>query len=212
MPLEEGSQCRLWQIADRWLKCNQAKDKACNNCSRRYPPVPCVYETFRWVNPICKFATKILISTRKGAKHKGSTVELKGPEPKIEEVETSLPRTPFLGPLHEETDFQGSIASPKNRHPIWQIPIRSPSNWQEGYRDLGKDGKPPDPNDEVFYSLPVTDISSHFRTGRFCAYPQLFHPQYVDPKVPVGGVDTNPLVSLPIEPSRKNAELYHFCK
>ncbi|OWP05099.1 hypothetical protein B2J93_8312 [Marssonina coronariae] len=27
------------------LKCNQAKDRPCSNCSRRYPPVTCTYES-----------------------------------------------------------------------------------------------------------------------------------------------------------------------
>lgn len=33
-----------------WLtkvKCNQAKDRPCNNCSRRYPPVKCTYQNSR---------------------------------------------------------------------------------------------------------------------------------------------------------------------
>lgn len=138
-------------------------------------------------------------------------VELKGPEPKTGEVETRVSSTPVLGPLQEGTILDGTIKSPRNQYPIWQLPIRSPSNWQEGYRELGKDGKPPDPSDQIFQNLPDYDISSYFRLGRFCVYPQLFHPLYADPKIPLGGVDINPLVSLPIEPSRKNAELYHFC-
>ena len=30
------------------LKCNQAKDRPCNNCARRYPPVVCTYEGYRF--------------------------------------------------------------------------------------------------------------------------------------------------------------------
>lgn len=32
-------------------QCNQAKDRPCNNCARRYPPVVCTYESSRYVSP-----------------------------------------------------------------------------------------------------------------------------------------------------------------
>ena len=31
-------------------QCNQAKDRPCNNCARRYPPVACTYDSARYAS------------------------------------------------------------------------------------------------------------------------------------------------------------------
>jgi len=52
----------LWRLECELTceKCNQAKDRPCNNCARRYPPVVCTYESSRSVSPHFLFSAKVL--------------------------------------------------------------------------------------------------------------------------------------------------------
>jgi len=39
-----------WRTYMNWLsKCDQARDRPCNHCSRRYPPPLCIYESDKWL-------------------------------------------------------------------------------------------------------------------------------------------------------------------
>ncbi|CZR64612.1 uncharacterized protein PAC_14510 [Phialocephala subalpina] len=179
----------------RKQKCNQAKERPCNNCSRRYPPVPCVYEIFK-----------------KATKFKEAVIELEVPELKKEDIETGRSKTLALATLHEENEPRGNAPFYGTRHPSLPLPTRTSSSvsWHQGYQELSKDPKPLDSGPILVHAAHVWDISPAFRIGRYFAYPELVRQQYEYSDIPSGGVAIEPLVSLPVEPSRRNAELFHF--
>lgn len=172
----------------RKQKCNRAI--LCNNCQRRYPPVPCVYEVLK-----------------KATKFKEAVIELEVPGPKREESEAGSSKT--LVPIYEEREICGTTPLYVARHPSLPLPTRTPSSASrhEGYRELGKD---PKPSDFAVHTPYVWDISPAFRIGHYFTYPELFDPEYGYSEIPSGGVAIEPLASLPVESSRRNAELFHF--
>ncbi|KUJ06793.1 uncharacterized protein LY89DRAFT_678374 [Mollisia scopiformis] len=148
----------------------------------------------------------------KSKKYKETVIELDVAGPKVEDVEAGRSKALALATLHEEPNSRNTTPFYVAQHPTLQSPTSplSRANWYEVYREPGKDPKPPDPSDVSILGFYPLDISSYIRNGRFTSFPELFESHYVHAVIPSGGVALGPLESLPVEPSRRNAELFHF--
>ncbi|KAH7411373.1 hypothetical protein BKA64DRAFT_704478 [Cadophora sp. MPI-SDFR-AT-0126] len=176
----------------RKQKCNQAKDKPCNNCARRYPPVPCTYDSFR-----------------RTSKYKESIIDLKVTEAKLEESESD--DSELLSPIYE-------IESPFDRITQNGLP---PAQTQGGYSrfdptvSLGFHGVPvgsvsPDEDgirDEAWSRQDAVVV----RSGQYKPEPKSYRrSEYERISIDGGGVAMDLLEVLPIESTGRNAQLFKF--
>jgi len=146
--------------------------------------------------------------SRKSSKYKEKVVDLAGPSVSVKVEPPNPGQHEFLAIIHPPHDVR-SITPLSGTY--LQIPTRqsSRSSWNSssGFQDV-EDSVPPD---KSYYGT-VKDISPAFSLGKFYPFPELSHSPYHSTEVPVGGVDLEPLRYLPIEPSRRNSELFQFCK
>ncbi|KAH8651569.1 hypothetical protein BGZ60DRAFT_420744 [Tricladium varicosporioides] len=152
----------------RKQKCNQAKDRPCNNCARRFPPVECKYT-----------------------------------EPKPKKQRSNLERLVELN--HDQLNSSGSGAGYRG---VGVVESRIPTKSRSGSADISKPSIKKEKGTE-------SDISHIFQIdASFIHDPSVealrSWPNSGVSNVQVGNDQIAPLVSLPIEATRRNAELFHF--
>lgn len=133
-------------------------------------------------------------------------VDLNAPNVKVEQPDPG--QSEFLAIVHPPNDQRST--TPLSSIYL-QLPSRHPSrsswNSSPGFHDV-EESIPPDKG----YHGSSRDISPSFQLGQYFPYPELYQSPYIPASVPAGGVDLNPLKYLPIEPSKRHAELFQFCK
>jgi hypothetical protein len=134
----------------------------------------------------------------KATKYRGSVIELAINLPKVEESEGEC--SVF------DSTRESSIGVPFGTVLQLQSRTSSRSSWTSLQDVCGSVS--PDTKDSE--SASAWDISPAIREGRFYSYPEDYQ-QPNDFTVPAGGVALEPLFSLPIEASKRNAKLFHFC-
>jgi len=192
-------------------QCNQAKDRPCNNCSRRYPPVACVYEGIRSARLLQSSqygnCWRILTKPRKLSKYKETIIELGVTLPKIEESEASS--SEVLATVEEsKPDISDKVSSGapnlqllthNSRKSRWAEPVW----WAEPVAPAEDEPQSPDGASDISPSIRILQyypFSDHFRKS-----------YYGVPKMRVGSAALEPLHSLPIETSMRHAPLLPFC-
>lgn len=148
----------------------------------------------------------ILIESRKSSKYKEGVVDLNASNIKVERPDPG--QSEFLAIVHPPNDRRSTTPLSST---YLQLPSRHPSrsswNSSPGFHDVEE----PVPPDKVYHGS-SRDISPSFRLGQYFPYPELYQRPYIPASVPAGGVDLDPLKYLPIEPSKRHAELFQFCK
>ncbi|PVH69501.1 hypothetical protein DL98DRAFT_661640 [Cadophora sp. DSE1049] len=176
----------------RKQKCNQAKDKPCNNCARRYPPVPCTYGSFR-----------------KTSKYKESIIDLKVIETKLEESESD--DSGFSSPIYE-------IESPLDQvfqHGLPQAQTQRENSSSDqtvplGFHDFPVKSVPPD-EDEIRDEDTSSEDVVVARSGQYNPEPKSHsRSEYERTSMDGGGVAMELLEVLPIEYNVRNARLFKF--
>ncbi|KAG4441347.1 hypothetical protein IFR05_003161 [Cadophora sp. M221] len=173
----------------RKQKCNQAKNTACNNCARRFPPVPCIYDSFRTLS-----------------KYKESIVDLNIIETKLEdsEAKTLEPFTPIYeveSPFEEK--FQ--VWFPQSQS-LEYFPSPSDKGNPAGSHHVSATA------DEGISDEKTSDqnVVAAIRPGQYHPRPEHHTVYEYEVGVRDGGVVLDPLTVLPVESTGPNSRLFHF--
>ncbi|KAL2070298.1 hypothetical protein VTL71DRAFT_13324 [Oculimacula yallundae] len=174
-----STSCR--ECRRRKQKCNQARNTACNNCARRYPPVPCVYDSF-----------KVL------SKYKESIIDLTVIQTTSEDPE---PGGAGLSPIPELRTPQDHIlqhTSPQSQGS--STPTRSTGSPHAASRSATPDRY--GFLDEDTSDQEVVPVIQHGQQLSFPRHPELGLTSH--------GVMWRSLDFLPIASSGRNDRLFHF--
>ena len=216
-------------------QCNQAKDRPCNNCARRYPPVACTYDSSRLKLPKCSSysSTNVIFS-------RGSTIERvidlqEGTNSRDEEQPSSRPTTYQVSSASYASQADGTaFPSQENQLPSTSHPFYAPL---ESTTDYWQQQDDPWSTQNLTSSTSSSSVTggyyqSHddYEYGSYPSYTtaaQSYGGYYSSAGAPAGGwlastgdpgafVGTgtvyDALNDLPIDASRRNAELFHFCE
>jgi hypothetical protein len=129
-------------------------------------------------------------------------------QPKVEESEAES--SSILATI-QELDSKSSDDS-LNRKPVLQLITKySNPNWPFSYG--GSKGFMSPEDDETPSPIGPNDISPNIRALQYYPFSEHFKKSYYGmSKMHVGSVALEPLNSLPIDVSFRNAQLLHFCK
>lgn len=127
-------------------------------------------------------------------------------QPKIEPCEAESSN--ILATIQES----GSQDESLNRRPVLQLITNdSKPNWPFSYG--GSTGSVSHEDDETPSPDGADDIAANIRALQYYPYSEHFRKSYYGvPKMHVGSVALEPLNSLPIDVSVRNAQLLHFCE
>lgn len=187
----------------------------CDNCDRRYPPVPCTYERFRYVPMFHKQgdnggSTK---ECRRSSNYKERMIDLTVTATKFEESDSesseclsSSCKTDSLPQQTYQSEFQ---TLQRAKHSLtrlkWRVPV--------GVYDVPLTSVPPDRNGIQCGDTPTTDAAELIWMGLYYLHPEYDKITRSGPgNIFAGGLASQPLQTLPIESTRHNTELFQFCK
>lgn len=196
-------------------KCSQGRP--CNNCSRRYPPVVCAYESIRYdVKYSSAYSREILIFSRRLAKDKENVVnyELSIQAENFDAGSSELlaitrpspyATSPLYGPYLQVPYAHSSTSSRSSS-------VSSSVGSSVGSHTIPEEPDPPDKFNPEPRNESVPDIGPAILSGNFYPYPEsLQSPYRTGETLSPGGVALSPLQYLPIENTKRNSELFNFC-
>jgi hypothetical protein len=147
-----------------------------------------------------------LITDRKSSRSKEKVRDPNGRSLKVEYA--SPGRSEFLAIVHPPHNSRST--TPLSGIYL-QLPSRPASRWSWDSSSRVHEIENTVPPDRINYGS-VRDISPSFLLRQFYPYPEMYQSPYPSLGIPVGGVALEPLKYLPIEASKRHAELFQFCK
>lgn len=161
----------------------------------------CTYESIKSASllPSSPFGSgwrEILMGRRKPSKYKEKVIGLDATKTKSEASEAGAPEV--LAAIDRPRSSNSSTPLFGN----YQLALASRPT-----------SAPPHKTDSQPLDAPIRDIAPAVRFGRYYSFPEHFMNSYNGiPKMSVGSALIEPLHSLPIEATRRNAEHFNFCK
>jgi hypothetical protein len=205
-----------------FFQCNQAKDRPCNNCARRYPPVACTYDSgsSRYVLRTPSRRTMCLCIFSRGSTVE-RVVDLEGEEGRADEQNPSARTTSnssYRQGQAAASDYSANQAQYSSNE--YYAPGQASSGYwpQQDQTWNTQDASSPSGTYDASYSdtAGASSVGSAYDASYYNTYAG-YSPQWLaatgDPGAFVGtGTAYDTLNGLPTDHSRRNADLYHFCE
>lgn len=202
--IEEGT-----RLTDNIMQCKPRADGPCEHCLRRYPPVECHVD--------------VNAHRREGGPSQASRSAAAASNLRLLETVSAVPRGDQSNPLSDESleaqnsdrsatafikDFDCNLGGLPEDHIKKQRGYQPPSQDNKAILPACKSDSTPVPNTsqlEIFHTR--TELVTY-------GYRVAHHGSSPSSQV-MGGIITavnNSLTNVPIEPTLRNAELFHFCE
>ncbi|CAM5999890.1 unnamed protein product [Sphagnum balticum] len=148
---------------------------------------------------------------RKSSKYKERVVDFTVASVKVEGLDEGSPEFHTISHPPTKSRSHAPLYTP-HLQLSYRHPSRSSWNSSSGSFEIPEESVPPDKFEPGYQDDFDRDISSTIRLREFHTYPESYQSLYhCNSNISAHGIAPNPLQYLPVEVSKRSAELFYFC-